>query len=128
MFARKIIDVWIAPRIDRQFVEIGSMPVLRIAGRRDQILQAVRIRSHVHFKIAERGFDAAVDVRPRRDVTRAFAATRDARNDQRRQNADDDDDQHQFRQRKTATGFILLNYDSFAFDFERSGRYTSGKN
>ena len=59
MFARIIINVGIAPRIKRQLgrVKIRSVPVLRVARRCDQILQAARIKPVVHFILAERGFE-----------------------------------------------------------------------
>ena len=89
------------------------MPVLRVARQHDQILKALGIKSVVHLELAQRGLDAAVDVRVRRGDAGAFAGAGDLRDDQRAENADDDDHQHQFREGEArhARGLIFCVVD-----------------
>ena len=102
MFAGIIVNVRIAPRIywELWWIKIRSMPVLGVARLLDQILEALGIKSIVHLVLAERGFDAAVDVGLCGGDPRPLAGSRDAGNDQRRENADDGDNEQDFNQRE----------------------------
>src|ERR1019366_8000701 len=119
VLARIIINISAAPRVGWKLVQIWPVPVLRVGRRYQQILQALREKSVVHLVGAERGFDAAVDVGHRRLHAGALAHPDDARNDQRREDADDGDDQQHFNERESAAQPVFVNNDFFDFDFHK---------
>src|ERR1017187_262631 len=119
VLARIIINVSAAPRVGRELVQIRSVPVLRVGRRHQQILQALWEKSVVHLVGAERGFDAALDVGHRRLHAGALAHPDDARDDPRRENADDGDDQQHFNERESAAQPVFVNNDFFDFDFHK---------